>query len=57
MPTKAELYAQMADKVAGVFVPAIIAISIITFVLWMIFDGDLSMAINCAVSVLAHHYK
>ena len=44
--------AQMADKVAGIFVPAIIAISIITFVLWMIFDGDLSMAINCAVSVL-----
>lgn len=44
--------AQMADKVAAIFVPAIIAISIITFILWMIFDGDLSMAINCAVSVL-----
>lgn len=44
--------ANMADKVAGVFVPAIIAISIITFILWMIFDGGLSMAINCAVSVL-----
>lgn len=44
--------AKMADKVAGVFVPAIIAISIITFILWMIFDGGLSMAINCTVSVL-----
>lgn len=44
--------ANMADKVAAIFVPAIIAISIITFILWMIFDGDLSMAINCAVSVL-----
>ena len=44
--------AQMADKVAAIFVPAIIAISIITFILWMIFDGDISMAINCAVSVL-----
>ena len=44
--------ANMADKVAAIFVPAIIAISIITFILWMIFDGGLSMAINCAVSVL-----
>ncbi len=44
--------ANMADKVAAIFVPAIIAISIITFILWMIFDGNLSMAINCAVSVL-----
>lgn len=44
--------AQMADKVAGIFVPVIIAISVITFILWMILDGDISMAINCAVSVL-----
>lgn len=44
--------ANMADKVAAIFVPAIIVISIITFILWMIFDGNLSMAINCAVSVL-----
>lgn len=44
--------AQMADKVAAIFVPAIIAISIITFILWMIIDGDISMAINCGVSVL-----
>ena len=44
--------AQMADKVAGIFVPVIIAISVITFILWMILDGDISMSINCAVSVL-----
>lgn len=44
--------ANMADKVSAIFVPAIISISIITFIVWMIFDGDLSMAINCAVSVL-----
>ena len=43
---------RIADKVSAVFVPAVIAISLLTAVLWMIFARDVAMAFNCAVSVL-----
>ena len=43
---------QMADKVAGVFVPVVLVIAVITFLVWFISFGDLAMGIISAVSVL-----
>ncbi len=44
--------AKAADKIAGIFVPSVLLISLVTFVLWMIFGGDISRALNHAVTVL-----
>jgi Cu2+-exporting ATPase len=49
--TKAPI-AKIADRVSGVFVPCIIAISIITFIVWMLFDGELGFSLARAISVL-----
>ncbi len=43
--------ARIADKVSAVFVPAVIAISVLTAIVWLLI-GDISTAFNCAVSVL-----
>jgi Cu+-exporting ATPase len=44
----------LADKVAGIFVPVVLAVSALTFVLWMWFGPEprLAHAIVCAVAVL-----
>jgi Cu+-exporting ATPase len=44
----------LADKVAGIFVPAVLAVSVLTFVLWMWFGPEpkLAHAIVSAVAVL-----
>ncbi len=44
--------ARMADKIAGIFVPAVIGIAVITFVVWMITGGSFETAMQCAISVL-----
>ena len=44
--------AKMADKVSGVFVPVVIGIAVVTFVVWMITRGELGFAIARAISVL-----
>lgn len=44
--------AKTADKIAGIFVPAVVFIALITFGIWMIVTGDVAMAINCGISVL-----
>jgi Cu2+-exporting ATPase len=31
---------QLVDKIAGIFVPIVIAISILTFIIWLIFGGE-----------------
>ena len=49
--TKAPI-AKIADKVSGVFVPVVILISIITFVVWMLVGQTVGYAIARAVSVL-----
>lgn len=41
-----------ADKIAGVFVPVVCAIAIISFAAWLIAGKDLSFALNIFVSVL-----
>ena len=45
---------QIADKVAAVFVPAVISVALVTFVVWLIFGPSpaLSFAFVTAVSVL-----
>jgi len=43
---------RLADQVSAVFVPAVIAIAIVTFVAWMILDGDITTAMRSAVAVL-----
>jgi len=43
---------RLADQVSGVFVPAVIGVAIVTFVAWMIFDGDITSAMRSAVAVL-----
>ncbi len=43
---------KVADKVSAVFVPAILMIALITFLLWMIFAKNLETAILNAISVL-----
>ena len=44
--------ARMADKVAGVFVPVVFAISAVTFVAWMVLTGSVNEALTSAVAVL-----
>ncbi|MEG1585558.1 MAG: heavy metal translocating P-type ATPase, partial [Bacteroidales bacterium] len=45
---------RIVDKVAGIFVPIVIGLSILTFIIWIVFGGfeNLSYAILSAVSVL-----
>jgi len=43
---------KLADRVSSVFVPTVIAISVVTFVAWWWFDGDVSKAFTAAVAVL-----
>ena len=44
--------AKMADKVAGVFVPVILGISLIVFVAWIIASKDLGYSLARAITVL-----
>jgi Cu+-exporting ATPase len=43
---------KIADKVSGVFVPVVIAIALVTFIIWYLVSGNLTSAIISAVSVL-----
>ena len=43
---------ELADKITGVFVPAILLITILTFSGWFYFTGDLSTTLAAAISVL-----
>jgi Cu2+-exporting ATPase len=49
--TKAPI-AKIADKVSGIFVPAVISIAVVTFVAWLIAGQDIGYAVARAVSVL-----
>ena len=43
---------KIADKVAGVFVPVVIGIALVTFFVWFLTTGDVTKAIVSAVAVL-----
>ena len=49
--TKAPI-AKVADKVSGVFVPAVISIAIVTFIVWMLVGQTVGYALARAISVL-----
>lgn len=49
--TKAPI-AKVADKVSGVFVPAVITIAVVTFLIWMLAGETFGLAIERAISVL-----
>lgn len=43
---------RLADKIASIFVPSVVGISLLTFCLWMFFDGNFLSAFVASVSVL-----
>lgn len=43
---------KIADKVSGVFVPAVLGIALVTFLAWYLISGDFAQAVVSAVSVL-----
>ena len=49
--TKAPV-AKAADKVSGVFVPIVIGIAVVTFIVWMILGEPVAVALTRAVAVL-----
>ena len=44
--------ARLADKVSGIFVPAVMIISAITFLIWLLVGKDFETALSFAVTVL-----
>ncbi len=44
--------ARLADRISSVFVPIVLVIALVTFVLWLFFSGDLNAAFTAAVAVL-----
>lgn len=49
--TKAPI-ARIADKVSGIFVPAVIGIAVLVFALWMLQGAEVSRALEHAITVL-----
>lgn len=44
--------ARLADRVAGIFVPVVIGIALLTLVVWLLVGESLSFALTAAISVL-----
>ena len=44
--------ARLADKIAGVFVPVVMGIALVTFIIWMVAGYGLEFSLTCAISVL-----
>lgn len=44
--------AKIADKIAGVFVPTVIGIALVTAAVWLISGATFEFALSCAISVL-----
>lgn len=44
--------AKLADKISGIFVPIVMTISVITFIVWMIIGADFSFALSMGITVL-----
>ena len=49
--TKAPI-AKLADKVSGVFVPAVIGVALVTFVIWLLLGKDFAYALSRGIAVL-----
>ncbi len=44
--------ARLADRISAVFVPVVLVIAIVTFVLWLVLTGNLDAAFTASVTVL-----
>lgn len=44
--------AKLADQVAGVFVPVVLCIALVTFVVWLIVTGSVAQALTAGVAVV-----
>ena len=44
--------AKIADKISGIFVPVVMAIAVVTFVVWLISGATFEFALSCAICVL-----
>ena len=44
--------ARLADKIAGVFVPVVMVIALITFAVWLLVGQSFAFSLNAAISVL-----
>ncbi len=44
--------ARLADRVSGIFVPVVIAIAILTIIIWLITGNDFEFALSCGITVL-----
>lgn len=49
--TKAPI-AKLADKIAGIFVPVVIAIALVTAAVWLFIGADFEFALSCAICVM-----
>lgn len=49
--TKAPI-AKIADKISGIFVPSVIAIAIVTFIIYLILGYDVATALNTFITIL-----
>ncbi|HZJ86047.1 MAG TPA: copper-translocating P-type ATPase, partial [Erysipelotrichaceae bacterium] len=49
--TKAPI-SKLADKIAAIFVPTVITISILTFIVWLVISKDFTVALRPAIAVL-----
>lgn len=43
---------RLADRVAGIFVPVVLGVAVITFLIWLLAAGNLTMGLISAVAVL-----
>ena len=44
--------ASLADKISAIFVPAVIGLALLTFIVWLILGASFSFALSSAISVL-----
>ncbi len=44
--------ARIADRISGVFVPVVMAVSLLTFVVWLLLGQEFTFALSCGISVL-----
>ena len=49
--TKAPI-AKLADRVAGVFVPCVMGISLLTFIIWLVCGATFEFALTCGITIL-----
>ncbi len=44
--------ARIADKISGIFVPVVMSIAAITFIIWLLMGYEFTHALSCGISVL-----